>query len=291
MEPTIVKTLRLLRESKEALTAEEISDRIGEDTNSVRRVLLDMMKRGIIREIGSSYVYQRTPSNEEFAKRFLGIYDRLKGRPKIELIVRGLISSGIYLAPEGKLRIRDIFFGGWEYEPYLFHLGTLQRIIEEEGFGGEELNFFIDEEIKNGYMAKIEFHIGSKEEIKIRAPVCIGIWHHYLTVLRRLEFYYSGLLREKEFELVIVYVGKVFEELSSICTYRTMTPEEVEELKREFLERWKNLGWAIRREDYVIGQYPPEIIKEAITYLDKERQDIKRRLSNEIIRFWYGVRW
>lgn len=291
MEPTLVKALRLLRESNVPLTLEEISLRLGEDVDSVKKALSIMLRRGIVTERDLTYSYERTSSNEEFAEKFLGIYDRLKGRPKIELLVRGLISSGVYLAPEGKLRIRDIFFGGWEYEPYLFHLPTLETILVEEGFRPEELNSFVEEEIKNGYVAKIEFHIGSKEEIKVRAPVCIGIWHHYLAVLRRLEFYYSGLLKEKNFELVIIYVGKVFEELSSICTYKTVSPDEVENLKKDFLERWRNLNWAIRREDYVIGQYPPELTKEAIAYLDKERQDIKRKLSNEIIRFWYGIRW
>lgn len=87
-------------------------------------------------------------------------------------------------------------------------------------------------------------------------------------------------------ELVVVYYGKG---ISTLAAYhsrlRQISPEELEEYKGEFRERWKGLGWFIQEEEYLVGEYPIELATPARQYLDKERPEIRKKISHEASRW------
>ncbi|MCS7280466.1 MAG: hypothetical protein NZ583_02395 [Desulfobacterota bacterium] len=286
MEPVVIKSLKVLRDSRKPLSLEELSSMTGEDPLWVEKALEKLSERKVVVKEGSLYHYDRTPANEEFSRKFFILCEKAINRPKIEFLVRGILSSGVYLAPGGRLRIRNVFVGGYEYEPYLFHLGTLRKILEDEGFSSSETDSFIEEEMDSGFVGKVEFYLGSKEEPEFSAPPYIGIFHQYVSVIRKFGAFLSSKQDFKEWELFMVYYGKPSPHLSPFFSTRRMTPEEVEEFKKETMERWESFGWHIRKEEYLFGQYPPELLKPAIEYIDRERPEIKKRLSDEISKFW-----
>ena len=73
----------------------------------------------------------------------------------------------------------------------------------------------------------------------------------------------------------------------SFARLRQISVEELEEYKREFGERWKGLGWFIQEEDYLVGEYPIELASPAREYLDKERPEIRKKISDEASQRWF----
>jgi hypothetical protein len=90
-------------------------------------------------------------------------------------------------------------------------------------------------------------------------------------------------------ELQVIYHGKVIPTLAHYLSgLKETSLEELENYKKEFKERWKSLGWFIQKEDYLIGEYPPEIAIPAREYLDKEKPEIKKKISDEAFQAWFN---
>ena len=280
MEPALLKSLKLLRGTAESLSEKDIVQRVEEDQVYVAGALEKLIKRNVVIKNGDFYRYQKTSFNEEFFQKILAVYDKIR-KPKMQLIVRGLLSKQLYPFPNPLGGMWYIFRGIPGEEPCLFHLDSLIKILQEEGFNLEEIKHCLEEEMKGGWIGRIEFYLGTKRQITPPAPIRMYIHPHFFMTLRRIEVNGRINREPKDRELVVIHRGKMPSTISSFISDELMSAEEIEGFKREFKERWKGLGWFIREEAYLLGQYPSELANPAREYLDNERPEIEGKIWSE----------
>ncbi len=283
MEPSLVKSLRLLRETNELLTEKDLVRRTGEDRAYVKKALERLVARGIIAKDGEFYEYRQTSGNEEFFKRLQAVYEKAVRKPRIELIVRGLLSGArraypcygntVVLLREGLAM------------PHLFRLKTLLKLLADEGFDSGEIHAFLEEEMQGGWLGRFEFYFGSKEKVSLLIPSCIPLYRLWFDQGRRMGAYGET----RQIELVVVYHGK---RISALGPYfsklRQMGSEELEEYKGDLKERWNQRGWFVQEEAYLVGEYPLELANPARRYLDKEKPELMKRISEESFQRWFA---
>jgi hypothetical protein len=285
MEPSLLKSLRLLRETKILLTEKDVVERTNEDEAYVKRALGKLVERRIVAKNGEFYQYRQTSANEEFFKKMQAVYERAIKRPKIELIVRGLLSDTVGASPYACYRNRVVLLRDGLAAPHLFRLKTLLKVLEDEGFDSGEINAFLKEEMEKGWLGRFEFYLGSNEKAPFLIPTRIPFYHSWFGEGRGVRAY--GQTREME--LVVVYYGKARSTLSAYLSgLRQMTSEELEEYMRKLKERWRGLGWFIQEEEYLVGEYPFELASPARQYLDKEKPEIRKKLSDESLERWFA---
>ncbi|MDI6806890.1 MAG: hypothetical protein QMD14_03725 [Candidatus Aenigmarchaeota archaeon] len=266
MEPPLVKTLKLLRDAKESLKEREIADRTKEKQDNINKALEKLVERNIVTKNGELYSYCATDQNEEFTQKMFAVYDQVIKKPRMELIVRGLLS---YQLPYS----------------YLFPTKTLLKILENEGFDPRESITFLREEMKSGWISELEVHIGSKE--KFYSP--FGIRPSYT---QRVVVDKAHEKEQPHAEVRVIYHGKIppefFTHISELRHINSL--EEYEEFKKEFKKRWEDAGWFTREEYFLIGMYPQELTNPAREYLNKEKKEIINKLTDEGFRLWFHGR-
>lgn len=127
-EPVSIKVLRLLKSSSERLTQKDIADNIKEEQEYVNRALKKLAQIGVITREAELYYYKTIPRNDEFSGKMFKLYDKVVKKP---FLIRGLLS----IIP--------------------FRANAFFEILESEGFDREELNAFLEEDIKSGYVRRI----------------------------------------------------------------------------------------------------------------------------------------
>jgi hypothetical protein len=284
MEPSLLKSLRLLRETKALLTQKDVVERTNEDEAYVKRALGKLVERRIVAKNGEFYQYRQTSANEEFFKKMQAVYEKAIKRPKIELIVRGLLSDTVGASPYACYRNRVVLLRDGLAVPHLFRLKTLLKVLEDEGFDSGEINAFLKEELEKGWLGRFEFYLGSNEKIPFLTPTRIPFYHSWFGEGKGVRAY--GQTREME--LVVVYYGQARSTLSAYLSgLRQMTSGELEEYMRKLKERWRGLGWCIQEEEYLVGEYPLELANPARQYLEREKPEIRKKLSDESLERWF----
>lgn len=278
MEPSLLKSLRLLRESKALLTQKDLVERTNEAEVYVKRALGKLVERRIVAKNGEFYQYRQTSANEEFFKKMQAVYEKAIKRPKIELIVRGLLSDTLGASPYSCYRNRVVVLRDGLAVPHLLRLKTLLKVLEDEGFDSGEINAFLKEEMENGWLGKFEFYLGSKEKTPFLIPPRIPFYHSWFGEGRSVR----GYGQTREMEVVVVYYGKTTSTVSRyLSKLRQMTSKELEEYKGKLKERWRGLGWFIHEEEYLVGEYPSELAHPARQYLEKEKPEIRKKLLDK----------
>lgn len=263
MEPVLLRSLKHLRQIRKALTVTTLAERLGEDVHLIERALEALLEKGLVKKEGDHYKYLSCKKNEALVRKFSEVYERLAKRPKIDKLVRGL------LAPELPFYFRDPFLSPY----FLFHLPSFVRILKGEGFHKEEISSFLEDEMKRGWMGKFEFYFGSKEAITWPSPMIIHPQH----LINGVKF--GSFAKERE--MIMIYIGK----RPPFIYGKSMAGEEFTRFREEFLERWKGLGWFVRKEVYVMGQYPRQVARAALEYIEKERKDLREKVFERIERF------
>ena len=145
MESALLKALKLLRNTSELLTEEEIAERIEEDRGYVAKALEKLAERKVVAKTGELYRYQKTPINEKLSQRMLAVYDKIGESQKRELLVVGLLYTAMH--------------------KYLLKENTLLKVLEGEGFNRGDVNDLLGEELKAGRIGKIKVtFVGKKGE-------------------------------------------------------------------------------------------------------------------------------
>jgi hypothetical protein len=285
MEPSLLKSLRLLRETKEPLTEEDLVERTKEDLAYVKGALGKLVDRGVIAKHGEFYQYRQTHMNEEFFRKIQAVYEKAIRKPKIELIVRGLLSDTGRAFP--CYRHRAVLMRGGVAMPYLFRLKTLLKLLEDEGFDSEQVLGFLKEEMESGWLGKFEFYIGSEDKLSLLIPSCLPFYALWFGEGSSRRTYGET----REMELVVIYHGKGPSRLAPyLSKLRHMSSEELEQYKGKLRERWRELGWFIQEEVYLVGEYPFELASPAREYLEKEKPELGKTIADESYRRWFVPR-
>ena len=158
MEPVLLKSLKLLRNTQESLTGKDIAEKTEEDRVYVDKALGKLTERKVITKNGEFYRYQKTLINEEFLKRMLAVYDKISQKQICDRVTVGLLSTAT------------------QYK-YLLSQNTLLRVMEEEGFDSKDINNFLEEEIKTGRIGKLKVAIISKKEGLPPVPPALSFYH------------------------------------------------------------------------------------------------------------------
>ena len=93
MEPVLMRSLRLLRDTQVCLTGKDVAEEINENLVWVETALEQLRSRNVITKLGDFYSYQRTPINEEFCQKVLAVYDRIAKKAERESLIVGILSA------------------------------------------------------------------------------------------------------------------------------------------------------------------------------------------------------
>ena len=270
METALLKLLKLFRDTAQSLTEKQIADRIKEDQIYVAKALGKLREREVVVKNGEFYSYRKTLVNERLLERMLAVYDKISGRSEIESLIIDLLSA----ATQYKCLLRQ---------------NTLLRVLVEEGFDSDQILLFLDEELKEGRIRKLK--VAMKSEVEDFSPVPPAIpWYYTRRLLLLDEELKEGSVRE----LKVAIKGKAesfFPFPPTVPWYYTshllrMNDDEYERLK----ERWIDEGFFIQEEDYLIANFPPEMVDSAREYLDKEMAQVRQKIREESFEWWYGLR-
>lgn len=177
-------------------------------------------------------------------------------------------------------------------------LVAIKVVAEEEGFYW--YTFTLYSEDFSTKMLEVYDRVGKRpvKELLIRGLIC-QIPSHYLfhaeTLLEILEK--EGLDRkeleeflEREIEdgylkkIRIIYLGMGHLSLPLYIPSYYITHLRIVEWER--YEGLKHKGAESYEEDYLMGQYPPELAEPAKEYIERERKDVKDKLKKEIFSTW-----
>ncbi len=206
LEPTLLKSLKLLRESREPLTSQDITERVSETKGYVEKALEKLIERDIVTKSGEFYSYRNTSTTEKFFEEISLVYDKVIKKFQKESLVIGLLSTAIQ-------------------HKHLLRLQTLLEIIKGEGFDSKEVATFLEEETKNGRVGRFRIAIGTTDEALLPIPPVLPFYHiSYFRQLKPNE--YEKLKKEW-------LASKFFvqEEDYLVANY----PDEIANLAREYL--------------------------------------------------------
>jgi hypothetical protein len=153
MESALLKSLKLLRNTSELLTEEEIAARIDEERGYVARALEELAQRKVVAKTGEFYCYQKTSKNEKLSQRILAVYDKIGARQKRESLILALIHTAVH--------------------KYLLRESTLLKVLEEEGFDLREVNNLLGEELEAGRIEKVQVTFVGKKGGGLLVPPAI----------------------------------------------------------------------------------------------------------------------
>ena len=166
LEPALLKSLKLLRETEESLTSKDITEKIREARDYVEKALEKLVERDIVAKGGELYSYRNTLANEKLFEKISLVYGKVIKRPQIESLVVGLLCT----TTQHKHSLR---------------LKTLLGVMEEEGFDSKEVNNFLEEETENGRVGRFRIALGTRKEALLPVPPVSPFY--YLSHFRQLE--------------------------------------------------------------------------------------------------------
>lgn len=134
--PTLLKVLEYLRESKKPHTREDITRVIRKSQIQVTKALDKLCQKGMISSREQCYVYEDTPKAENFLKKMKAVYCQVANQPRLELVVRGLLSQ----LPLG----------------YLLRLENVLELLGKENISREEAKIFLAKETEAGYLRQVK---------------------------------------------------------------------------------------------------------------------------------------
>lgn len=162
VEPVLLKSLKLLRDTEALLTKKEIAAKIGEDETYVERALEKLLERGLLSKIGEYYVYQKTLVNEECSRKIFAVYRRVTKKAEGGWIIIGLLSTAS------------------QYK-YLVRQDSLLGVLVAEGFDLKDTSSFLEEELKAGRISKLRIALISEKGGPLALPPAIPA--HYISHL------------------------------------------------------------------------------------------------------------
>ncbi|MDP2932359.1 MAG: hypothetical protein Q8O05_07690 [Chloroflexota bacterium] len=224
LEPVLLKSLRILRESGGPLTSREVTEKARETPDYVEKALAKLAERDILTRTGRHYRYNNTPANEKFFERISSVYDKVTGRPERDLAVVGLLA----MATQRK---------------YLLRLTTLLEIMSEGGFNAREVELFVDGEVSGGRVGRFRIVLGTRRKILFATPPV-------------LPFHY-------------------------IAHFPPIDPAEYDRMKKD----WIDSGFFVTEEDYLMANYPDEIVNPARECLNREMSHIRDRLKERALAY------
>jgi len=274
IEPVLLKSLKLLRDTSESLTEKEIAERIKEDQVYVAKTLEKLRQRKVIAKNGEFYSYQKTAINEDFSQKMLAVYDKIIRKSKLGLVIIGLLST----VTQSKHFLRQ---------------NTLLRVLEEEGFDEERINNFLERELKAERIIKTKIAFISKNKTEVQLPPAIRfryVFPHearpedypilkpYATVAAIAIFKANNKLKRKEWLIPATNFD--------YDSHYGVEPDEYEKFKKRCLEE----DSFIQEEDYLIADFPSNMTASAKEYLEKEVAHTRQKIKDEIFEYWYGSR-
>lgn len=273
IEPVLLKSLKLLRDTSESLTEKEIAERIKEEPVYVAKALQKLRQRKVIAKNGELYSYQKTAINEDFSEKMLAVYNKIIKNSKLGLVIIGLLST----VTQSK---------------HLLGQNTLLRVLEEEGFDEERINNFLERELKAERIVKTKIAFISKNKTEVQLPPAIrfrDVFPHEARPedYQRLKAYVT--VAEKTSPMHIFARSK--ERLTPATNFDYGShygaePDEYEKFKKRCLEE----DSFIQEEDYLIADFPSNMTASAKEYLEKELAHTRQKIKDEIFEYWYGSR-
>lgn len=273
IEPVLLKSLKLLRDTSESLTEKEIAERIKEEQVYVAKALQKLRQRKVIAKNGELYSYQKTAINEDFSQKMLAVYNKIIKNSKLGLVIIGLLST----VTQSK---------------HLLRQNTLLRVLEEEGFDEERINNFLERELKAERIVKTKIAFISKNKTEVQLPPAIRFRYVFPHEARpedyqRFEAYAPVAERTSPMHYFITRKEWLIPATNfDYGSYYGAESDEYEKFRKRCLEQ----DSFIQEEDYLIADFPSNMTASAKEYLEKELAHTRQKIKDEIFEYWYGPR-
>ncbi|RLC72711.1 MAG: hypothetical protein DRI26_02375 [Chloroflexi bacterium] len=157
--PTLVRILKYLRDEATPHTYEDIISETLASQGNAEKALAKLVESGVVQAEGGLYRYIPTSKAEEFCQKLFALYEQVLQRPRLELLLRGILSQS---APR-----------------YFFRKATLMEMLEREGFSSQEVAQKIEEEIEMGYISQLKLVFVTKFPFSPPVYVPLGYISHF----------------------------------------------------------------------------------------------------------------
>ncbi len=157
--PTLVRILKYLRDEATPHTYEDIISETLSSQGNAEKALKKLVESGVVQVKGELYRYLPTPRSEEFCQKIFALYEQVLQRPRLELLLRGILSQS---APR-----------------YFFRKATLVEMLRMQGFSPEEIGQKIAEEIERGYVWSVKLVFVTKLPLSPPVYVPLGYISHF----------------------------------------------------------------------------------------------------------------
>ncbi len=233
LEPVLLKSLKLLRESRGSLASQDITARIGETQDYVEKALAKLVKRDIVTRSGEFYSYRNTSANEKSFAKIASVYDKVIKKSQRESLIVGLLAT----ATQHKNSLR---------------LKTLLELMAEKGFDSKEVSLFLEEETKKGRVGRFKIAIATRVETFLPIPPVLPFY--YISHSRfvepneyerlKKEWLDSGFLVQEEDYLVANYPAEIATLAEEYLDKETSRIRD--RLREETFESWYRFRYAFR---------------------------------------------
>lgn len=253
--PSLVVVLKYLKNNPHWAVLNDVITATGESQTRTEKALSKLSESGVIERDGAQFRYVPTEKAEEFARKFLGLYDKIIQAPQLEMTLRGILSS--VGQPAAYLRLARII-----------------EVMGKEGFNREEVVSFIERESDKGRIEKLYVIFtlkrpGSAGAIAYQHPAANSKWLRVIDIPR------------------VPYPSPLAISTYYMSSSRDVDAEEVARLKEEYLTPE---GQAVE-EEYIMGTYPSELSEPACKYLATEKAEMLKALKEEAFQQWFGLRY
>jgi HEPN domain-containing protein len=253
--PSLVAVLKYLRDNPEWFNLNDVITATKESQTRAEKAIAKLAGEGIIECEGPRFRYAPTEKTEDFAQKFLGLYGKIIQGPQLELMVRGILSAIGH--PSSYLR-----------------LTRLVEVLGKEGFDKEEVGAFIERENARGRIEKLHIIFtlsrpGSAAATAYQRPSDNSKWLRVIPIPR------------------VPYPSPLAISTYYMSSSRDVSAEEVARLKEEY---FSSNPLAVE-EEYIMGNYPPELSEPAVKYLTSEKAEMLKALKDEAFQQWFGLRY
>lgn len=253
--PSLVVILKYLINNPQWADLNDVITATGESSTRAEKALSKLTESGILECQGALFRYVPTEKAEDFARKFLMLYDKIIQAPQLELTLRGILSS--VGQPSAYLRLTRII-----------------EVMTKEGFNREEVVGFIEREAAKGCIEKLYVIFtlkrqGSAGATAYQNPSANSKWIRVIDIPR------------------VPYPSPVAISTFYMSSSRDVDVKEIARLKEEYCSP----GGQAVEEEYIMGTYPSELSEPAAKYLEAEKPEMLKALKEEVHQQWFGLRY
>lgn len=251
--PSIIKVLRYLKGVKNPVSLHDVIIATGGSQTLVLRALDTLAMDGIITSEDNTFSYVSSPKADDLSEKLFQLYPTLTKEPEMELALRGVICH--LGSPRAYLRVSGIV-----------------EIMAKDGHCKNDIYHLLRKEKDAGYIESLWINFKPREP---GTAVALAYGEDVLGKIRTVTLPRVPCPPPLTIPIYYIYYLTFFFEVSA---------EELNNIKAAVI------GGEGNPEEYITGNYPPEVTNAAIKHFLGKKAVMAKALKDEARREWEALR-